>query len=154
LDSASYAVTRRRLAGYRAAAERYGLEWVHVPVWQGTDCTPEEGAAGAAAVLATTPRPGGLLCLSDRLAKGAEESAARMGLHVPDDLSLVGFDDAQPEAATLNLTTIDQRSRAKGEYAARALLDPIRRVPLMEGVNQCPTAGNSLANAQQESAAW
>jgi DNA-binding LacI/PurR family transcriptional regulator len=120
-QSATYAVTRRRLAGYRAAAIKAGLDWAQVPVAQGISSTIAEGEAGAAAVLATTPRPTALLCLSDRLAEGALLTAHRLGLRVPDDLSVIGFDDATP-AARLDLTTIRQPSRRKGELAARALL--------------------------------
>ncbi len=120
-SAATYAVTRRRLAGYRQAAADAGLEWARVPVFQCTDSTIAEGAAGAAAVLATTPRPTALLCLSDRLAEGAMQAAAHLGLCVPEDLSIAGFDDA-PSAANLNLTTNSQPSRHKGELAADALL--------------------------------
>jgi DNA-binding LacI/PurR family transcriptional regulator len=69
---ATYAVTRRRLAGcrHRAATERHGIDWTAVQVWVGTDSTADQGDAGAAAVLASTPRPTALLCLSDRLAEG------------------------------------------------------------------------------------
>jgi DNA-binding LacI/PurR family transcriptional regulator len=124
--AATYAVSRDRLAGYRDAAERHGLNWSHVPVHQGTDSTPEEGEAGAAALLAQTPRPTALLCLSDRLAEGALRTAQRLGLRVPEDLSIVGFDDAIPSAAALNLTTVRQPSRTKGEKAAQALLAVLR----------------------------
>jgi DNA-binding LacI/PurR family transcriptional regulator len=99
------------------------MDWTAVPVWAGTDSTADQGDAGAAAVLARTPRPTALLCLSDRLAEGAFRAAARFGLLIPDDLSIVAFDDAVPLAATLNLTTIRQPSRDKGEHAAQALLD-------------------------------
>ena len=120
--AATYAVSRDRLAGYRDAAERHGLDWSAVPVHQGTDSTPAEGEAGAAAILAQTPRPTALLCLSDRLAEGALRAAHKLGLRVPEDLSLVGFDDAVPTAAALDLTTVRQPSRRKGEKAAQALL--------------------------------
>ncbi len=121
-QAATYAVSRDRLAGYRDAIERRGLDWSRVPVFQGTDNTPDEGEAGAAAVLACTPRPTALLCLSDRLAEGALHAARRLGLRVPEDLSLVGFDDAVPTAAALNLTTVRQPNRSKGEQAAHALI--------------------------------
>lgn len=88
-DVGTYAVTRQRLAGYRAAVERHGIAWSTVPVWAGTDSTVDEGEAGAAAVLARAPRPTALLCLSDRLAEGAFKAAARAGRRVPEDLSIV-----------------------------------------------------------------
>jgi DNA-binding LacI/PurR family transcriptional regulator len=119
---ATYAVSRDRLAGYRDAIERRGLDWAAVPVSQGTDSTPDEGEHGAAAVLACTPRPTALLCMSDRLAEGALRTARRSGLRVPEDLSVLGFDDAVPTAATLDLTTVRQPQRRKGEAAAHALL--------------------------------
>jgi DNA-binding LacI/PurR family transcriptional regulator len=128
--AATYAVTRGRLAGYRGAAERYGIDWATVPVWAGTDSSADQGDAGAVAVLARTPRPTALLCLSDRLAEGALRAAARFGLLIPDDLSIVAFDDAVPLAATLNLTTVRQPSREKGEYAAGALLDLLAGHPV------------------------
>jgi DNA-binding LacI/PurR family transcriptional regulator len=120
--AATYSVSRHRLAGYRDAALQAGLDWSRVPVFHGTDSTPDEGATGAAAVLGTDPRPTALICLSDRLAEGALRTAGRLGLRVPDDLSVVGFDDAAT-AARLGLTTVRQPTRSKGEHAARALLD-------------------------------
>jgi DNA-binding LacI/PurR family transcriptional regulator len=128
--SATYAVTRDRLAGYRDAARHAGDDWSRVPVCHGTDSTPDEGETAAAALLAADPRPTALICLSDRLAEGALRAAARRGLRVPDDLSVVGFDDAAI-AAPLGLTTVRQPSRSKGEHAARALLDrPGPRAPV------------------------
>ena len=119
---ATYAVTRRRLAGYRDAVVRAGLDWSAVPVQVSAANGAEEGAAMAAALLARTPRPTGLLCLSDRLTEGALRCARRLGLSVPGDLSIIGFDDA-PGAGALRLSTVRQPHRRKGELAARALLD-------------------------------
>lgn len=121
-EAATYAVSRDRLAGFRDALEAHDLPWWQVPVFQGTDSTPEEGAAGAAALLSGAPRPTALLCLSDRLAEGALRVARELGLRVPGDLSVIGFDDAVPTAAALGLTTVRQPHRVKGERAAQALL--------------------------------
>lgn len=126
----TYAVTRDRIAGIRAAAARHGLDWATVPVWQGTDSTPAEGSAGAAALIATEPRPTALLCLSDRLAEGAVAHCRALGLRVPADVSVTGFDDAGP-AAALGLTTVRQPHREKGRLAARLLLDAIDGAPPM-----------------------
>jgi DNA-binding LacI/PurR family transcriptional regulator len=126
--AATYAVTRDRLAGYRDAVERAGLDWSAVPVFHGEDSTPAVGGAGAAAVLDLDPRPTALLCLSDRIAEGVLAVAAGRGLRVPADLSVAGFDDAAP-AAALGLTTVRQPTREKGSTAARGLLDRIAGRP-------------------------
>jgi DNA-binding LacI/PurR family transcriptional regulator len=135
--AATYAVTRGRLAALRDAARRVGIDWSGVPVSQGTDSTVAEGEAGAEAVLATRPRPTALVCLSDRLAEGALRTAARLGLRVPDDLSVAGFDDA-PSAAGLGLTTIRQPNRLKGQLATDALLEVLDGSPV-DSVRTLPT---------------
>ena len=129
-ERTAYAVTRQRLAAYRAAATRAGIDWSSVPVATGNDSTATEGAAAASALLDREPRTTALLCLSDRLAEGALQAAAERGLEVPTDLSVIGFDDADP-AARLQLTTIGHPHRRKGEFAATALLDLLagRRPP-------------------------
>jgi DNA-binding LacI/PurR family transcriptional regulator len=121
-QAATYAVTRRRLDGYRDAIIQAGTDWPTVAVAAGAASAVTEGAAMAAALLARTPRPTGLLCMSDRLAEGALRSARRLGLRVPEDLSIIGFDDA-PGADALQLSTVRQPHRRKGELAARTLLD-------------------------------
>jgi DNA-binding LacI/PurR family transcriptional regulator len=118
----SYAVTRNRLAGYRDAATRARIDWSRIPVWAGTDSTPAVGEAAATAVLAITPRPTALLCLSDRLAEGALRAAASLNLRVPEDVSIAGFDNATT-AVALGLTTVAQPTHRKGELAARAVLN-------------------------------
>jgi DNA-binding LacI/PurR family transcriptional regulator len=123
-QAATYAVTRRRLAGYRDAVVRAGTDWSAVAVAAAATSAVKEGAAMAAALLARTPRPTGLLCMSDRLAEGALQSARQLGLRVPGDLSIIGFDDA-PGAGALQLSTVRQPNRRKGELAAQTLLDLI-----------------------------
>lgn len=118
---ATYAVTRRRLEGYRRALTRAGVEWAGVPVVAGVTSSVAEGAAAATALLGLASPPSAILCLSDRLAEGAVRAARQRGLDVPRDLSVVGFDDAET-AQPLGLTTIRQPHRGKGELAARSLL--------------------------------
>jgi hypothetical protein len=62
--AATYAGTRRGLAGYRDAVVRAGTDWSTVAVAVGATSAINEGAAMAAALLARTPRPTGLLCMS------------------------------------------------------------------------------------------
>jgi DNA-binding LacI/PurR family transcriptional regulator len=75
--------------------------------------------------------------MSDRLAEGALQSARRLGLRVPDDLSIIGFDDA-PGADALQLSTVRQPNRRKGKLAAQTLLDLVARRPI-EPVQLLPT---------------
>lgn len=116
-----YRVTRQRLRGYRTALADAGVRWTDVPVAHGTHSTPDGGHAAAELLLARSPRPTALMCMSDRLAEGAHHAAARRGLSVPRDLSIVGFDDSPP-AERLDLTTVANPQRGKGEHAARAVL--------------------------------
>jgi DNA-binding LacI/PurR family transcriptional regulator len=68
--------------------------------------------------------PTAILAISDRLALGVLRAAGQLGLHVPEDLSIVGFDDIpQAREVGTGLTTIRQPSRAKGRLAAQLLLD-------------------------------
>ncbi len=74
---ATYAVTRRRLEGYRGAVIAAGVDWSAVPVVAGMTSSVDEGAAAAATLLDLRPSPTALLCVSDRLAEGALAQARR-----------------------------------------------------------------------------
>ena len=65
-------------------------------------------------------RPTAVLCVSDLVAAQVLAAAGELGLGVPDELSVVGFDD-HPVAAGLGLTTVAQDPDAKGRAAAQAM---------------------------------
>jgi DNA-binding LacI/PurR family transcriptional regulator len=120
----AFSSTRERLGGYRRAVVAAGLDWSDVPVWECTHNERLAGHEGAAALLATRPRPTAIIALSDELAIGALDAARDAGIDVPGQLSVVGFDDSP--AATLvtpALTTVHQPLRRKGELAGERLLD-------------------------------
>ncbi len=119
--AATFAVTRQRLLGYQDATDAAGIDWSSVTVAAGPSSTVRDGFERAGTLLDREPRPTALLCLSDALAEGAIEAAAIRGLTVPDDVSVVGFDDAAP-ARALGLTTVAQPAYDKGATAARILL--------------------------------
>jgi DNA-binding LacI/PurR family transcriptional regulator len=77
---------------------------------------------GARLLLGTDPRPTAVLTFSDALAETVVRVARDLGLRVPEDVSVVGFDDA-PRARLMSppLTTIRQDIPAKGHAAAAAL---------------------------------
>jgi DNA-binding LacI/PurR family transcriptional regulator len=115
--------TRLRLDGYRKVVESAGVAWPSVPVYECPENVPEEGANAARVLIAMDPRPTAVLAISDQLAFGAVEAAREMGLDVPGDLSVVGFDDV-PEAARSNppLTTVHQDHFEKGLLAGRLIV--------------------------------
>jgi DNA-binding LacI/PurR family transcriptional regulator len=114
----AYPVARRRLAGYEDALRAAGLDPAAVPVYACDNPGAAQGRAGAAVLLDLTPRPTAVLAMTDQLARGLVAAAADRGLRVPDDISVVGFDDV-PEG---DLTTIHQEHTGKGAQAARLLL--------------------------------
>jgi DNA-binding LacI/PurR family transcriptional regulator len=119
---ATSAVHLDRLAGYREALEAAGIEWAAVPRHELSDDLPERGLEGARRALAADPRPTALVAATDQLALGALQAAREAGLRVPDDVSVVGFDDV-PAAAWSRpaLTTVRRPLFEKGEVAGRLL---------------------------------
>lgn len=114
--------SRARLDGYRAGLEAAGSELVEELVQPG-DFYHESGYAGAAALLSLPDPPTAIFAASDQMAFGAYEAVRRLGLRVPDDISVIGFDDL-PEAkwASPPLTTIRQPLAEMGLLAARTVL--------------------------------
>ncbi|MGI5346695.1 LacI family DNA-binding transcriptional regulator [Streptomyces sp. CA-250714] len=104
------------------------------------------GYEGAMRLLRGVPadrRPTGIVCYNDRVAAGVLHAAARLGLDVPADLSVVGYDDQEHMAAFLSppLTTVALPHRAMGEAAARMLLDAIESgsvPPVVVRKLECP----------------
>jgi len=73
-------------------------------------------------------RPSAVLAMSDAMAIGVLRAARELGLRVPEDLSVVGFDDIDISQHTNPpLTTVHQPIREKGESAVRILLSVVER---------------------------
>jgi DNA-binding LacI/PurR family transcriptional regulator len=73
-------------------------------------------------------RPTGVLAMSDAMAIGVLRAARELGLRVPEDISVVGFDDIDISQHTNPpLTTVHQPIRQKGESAVRVLLSVVER---------------------------
>ena len=114
---------RQRMFGWLDALEAAG---VRPTVVQAAANGDDEAIAAARMVLVAEPRPTAVLCFSDVLGLGVLTVAEELGLAVPDDLSVVGFDDS-PVARRSRppLTTVRQDVAAKGHLAAEALLKAI-----------------------------
>jgi DNA-binding LacI/PurR family transcriptional regulator len=99
------AADRRR--GYRTAMNRHGLA-DRVRVLPG-GLTEEDGARAARTLLADGPRPTAVLAFNDRCATGVLDAFLRAGVPVPDEVSVVGFDDTSlARLAHIDLTTVAQ----------------------------------------------
>jgi LacI family transcriptional regulator len=114
--------SRARLDGYRAGLEAAGISLREELIQQG-DFYHESGFKGGSALLALPRPPTAIFAASDQMAFGVYEAVRQRGLRVPDDISVVGFDDL-PEArwASPPLTTIRQPLAEMGLVAARTVL--------------------------------
>jgi len=120
--SAMSATFVERLGGYRDALGRWGVDWASTPRFELPANTPERGLEGGRMALAAQPRTTALIAATDQLALGAIEAAREAGLRVPEDLSIVGFDDVPGAAwSQPGLTTVRQPLFHKGELAGRLL---------------------------------
>lgn len=111
---------RKRLAGYVDALATVGLS-LDAPDVQLLECESSlEGGADAYSRLWQAPsHPTAILAMSDIIALGVMHAAREHGLRVPQDLSVIGYDDVpEVERATPPLTTVRQPMIDKGELAA------------------------------------
>lgn len=113
-----------RRAGFQEALAARGLELAPELVVEG-GYTYESGVAGGEKLLALSPRPTAIFASNDEMAAGVYRVANRLGLSIPGDVSIVGFDDG-PLAARLlpSLTTIRLPIRELGRLAANKILHP------------------------------
>jgi LacI family transcriptional regulator len=96
----------RRLKAYRDALTKAGIDQDDRLVAFG-DFSTETGRRRALELLALEDRPTAIFASNDQSAIGVFQAVEEMGLRVPDDCSVVGFDNI-PEAKYLGLTTVDQ----------------------------------------------
>jgi DNA-binding LacI/PurR family transcriptional regulator len=80
------------------------------------------GDVGLYTLYARSPKIEAVFACNDQMALGAMQAARRLGLKIPDDLAIVGFDDV-PEAAYFypSLTTIQQDVKALGALAVEQM---------------------------------
>ncbi|MDT0399409.1 MULTISPECIES: LacI family DNA-binding transcriptional regulator [Streptomyces] len=114
--------SRARLDGYRAALEGSGIALDESLVVPG-DFRPESGFAGCTTLLELPDPPTAVFAAGDRMALGAIEALRGRGLRVPQDMSVVGFDDL-PEVrwSAPPLTTVRQPLADMGKLAVRTVL--------------------------------
>jgi LacI family transcriptional regulator len=116
------APARDRLRGYREEIQRQGLAYRDDYVEYG-DYYVESGVEAMKRLLALPEPPTAVFAASDLMAVGALGVVGRAGLHVPDNVALVGFDDILLAGLTQPaLTTLRQDKQGLGAAAGEALL--------------------------------
>lgn len=113
-------VPEHRRLGYEDALRAAGLP-IDPDLAVGGEWTAVGGAAALSSLLDGTDPPTAVFCMSDEMAFGAMRAAARRGLAVPEDLSVVGFDD-HDLASAMGLTTMRQAVDEMGIRAAATVL--------------------------------
>lgn len=113
---------RARIAGFRTAMEAAGIPLLDELILPG-DYHAESGARGAEKMLLMPQPPTAIFALNDLAAFGVYKAARKLGVSVPDQLSVLGFDDVQgAEWAGPPLTTVRQPLTKMAEEAARMLI--------------------------------
>lgn len=112
-----------RETGYRDALAHHGLGIDEHLVVNG-NFSVAGGFDATSELLGSVSAPDAVFALSDEMAAGAIQAAREVGVRVPVELAVVGFDDHE-FAAAMGLTTVRQPVAEQGELAAQALLDAV-----------------------------
>lgn len=132
-------VTQARLAGFRDALAELGLSLDEGLVEYGP-YSMAGGEAAAARLLSRCRDLTALFCMSDEIAIGAIRTAHELGLALPGDLSISGFDNIEfGKYCTPPLTTVMQPAERIGEKAMALMCDILKGRPLQAQHEMLPT---------------
>ena len=121
-DRSGYQSDEERYSGYRQALSEAGLTAEPWLIVHG-DGKPAGAEAPVAGLLALPQPPTAIFCYNDMSALGAMRQIRRHGLRIPEDISVVGFDDLYiSEYLAPPLTTVRQPMRQMGRMAMETLL--------------------------------
>ncbi len=123
---------RLRSAAARLNAFKKAMSEVQLPILEEYivegNHTIEGGVAAAAQLFALPARPTAVMCSNDMTALGVMRKSYELGIHIPRDLSVVGFDNIHLSEFVLPpLTTIDMSQTELGRLAFEALLAELQR---------------------------
>ncbi|ACG78865.1 transcriptional regulator, LacI family [Phenylobacterium zucineum HLK1] len=133
---ASFRSSHERRSGFEEALNEHGLTLSRTYVAEGA-YTFDSGVERGRELLAIEPRPTAIFAANDEMAAGVLQAARQAGLRIPEDLSVVGFDDFQIASRLWPaLTTVRTPTREIGRLAVERLLgrdddvrDPKNRLP-------------------------
>ncbi|MGV0912190.1 LacI family DNA-binding transcriptional regulator [Martelella sp. FOR1707] len=134
----SFKAANLREAGWRSALAGAGLEPFGDAIFSAW--TEAHGYDMAHALIEAGERPDAIFCGNDQIARGVIDAFALMGIRVPDDIAIVGFDNWEvfAKATRPPLTTVDMGLPDLGRSAGLALLDMIDGKPVEPGIRETP----------------
>lgn len=153
IDGAEVPGAADRRASYRATMRRLGLA-EHIDLIPGGP-SEEDGVRGALTLFDRPAPPSAVITFNDRCATGVLNAAARAGVKVPAELSVVGYDDSRPAGLPhVQLTTVSQDLPAIARAAVEMALAQIEGTPPREVIvrprlvvrgTTCPPADTQAA---------
>ncbi|HUI87253.1 MAG TPA: LacI family DNA-binding transcriptional regulator [Anaerolineales bacterium] len=129
--------SNRRLKGYRDALEKAMIPFDASLVESG-DYTTETGAQCAKRLLSLSDPPTAIFASNDQTAMGVFQTAQELAVGIPDDLSVIGFDNIS-ESKYMGLTTVDQFISEMGFVATQMLIRLINHETLDESTYKMKT---------------
>jgi DNA-binding LacI/PurR family transcriptional regulator len=122
IDGGTMPGAGERRRGYRTAMRRHGLA-EHIQILPG-DYTEESGARAARDLLARDTLPTAVIAGNDRCAHGLLTTFLRAGVRVPEDVSIVGYDDSRLAGLSfIGLTSVRQDAAEVAELAVQAVAE-------------------------------
>jgi LacI family transcriptional regulator len=128
-----------RLDGYRSALRTYHIPETAELIREGDFFQPS-GYAGAETLLDLSIPPTAIFASNDVMVMGVMDAVRNRGLRIPDDISVVGFDNI-PQASMIRpaLTTVSQPLEKMGRVATQMLLDLLQHPDKEAGRIELPT---------------
>jgi LacI family transcriptional regulator len=120
--------SNRRMKGYLEALEKAGIPIDEELIASG-DYTTETGVRGTKQLLSLGNPPSAIFASNDQMAIGVFQVAEELGIRIPEDLSVIGFDNIA-ESKYMGLTTVDQFISEMGYVATQMLIKLINGIPL------------------------
>jgi LacI family transcriptional regulator len=116
-----------RFEGYKQALSKYQIPFDQNLVFDGIDGVPGGGYTGVMKLMKQKNPPTAFFCFNDRMAMGAYDALRKLGLAIPDDIAIVGFDNQELIAEDLypGLTTMALPHYKMGQWAVQYLLELI-----------------------------
>lgn len=112
-----------RIEGIRQLAHQRGLDFDSFPCVD-SDFSMQGGGIAAEQLLRQYPHLTAILCINDRMALGAIQQLQQFGVRVPQDVSIMGYDNlTMSEVANPPLTTVNQHATLLGQSAAEILFE-------------------------------